>query len=132
MKKYDDRTTGRMEDYLEVIYELVRHKGYATSIDMAQCLNISQPSVTKMMRRLDASGLIDYQKYRGVRLTERGIDIAKAIHERHGILSEFLSIIGVDEDIANRDAEEIEHHVHPETLTKLQQLLQHLKMVKSS
>jgi Mn-dependent DtxR family transcriptional regulator len=132
MKKYDDRTTGRMEDYLEVIYELVRHKGYATSIDMAQCLNISQPSVTKMMRRLDASGLIDYQKYRGVRLTERGIDIAKAIHERHSILSEFLSIIGVDEDIANRDAEEIEHHVHPETLTKLQQLLQHLKMVKSS
>jgi Mn-dependent DtxR family transcriptional regulator len=132
MKKYDDRTTGRMEDYLEVIYELVRHKGYATSIDMAECLNISQPSVTKMMRRLDASGLIDYQKYRGVRLTERGIDIAKAIHERHGILSEFLSMIGVDEDIAKRDAEEIEHHVHPETLTKLQQLLQHLKMVKSS
>ncbi len=115
--------TYRMEDYLEVIYELIQQKGYATSTDVAECLNISRPSVTKMMQRLDETGLIDYEKYRGVRLTEKGGDVAETIHERHGVVSEFLRMIGVDEKIANMDAEEIEHHVHPETLGKLQELL---------
>lgn len=117
--------TFRMEDYLEVIYELIQRKGYATSIDVAECLNVSQPSVTKMMRRLGASSLINYEKYRGIMLTENGVDIAKAIHERHGILLEFFIMIGVDEDIANSDAEGIEHHLHPQTLRKLQELLKH-------
>jgi len=114
----------KMEDYLEAMYELIDHKGYATSVDLAECLNVSQPSVTKMMRRLDRTELIDYEKYRGIRLTEKGIKLAKSIHERHGIVSEFLKKIGVDENIANRDAEEIEHHIHPETLRKLQDLLE--------
>jgi Mn-dependent DtxR family transcriptional regulator len=123
-RKTDNQATFRMEDYLEAIYELIDHKGYATSIDLAECLNVSQPSVTKMMRRLDRTELLDYEKYRGIRLTEKGIKLAKSIHERHGIVSEFLRRIGVDENIANRDAEEIEHHIHPETLRKLQDLLE--------
>lgn len=125
--KMNDRATGRMKDYLEVIYELTQHKGYATSIDIAECLDVSQPSVTAMMRRLDRSELIDYEKYRGIRLTERGINIAKAIHERHGIVLEFLRMIGVNEDIANRDSEEIDHHVDPETLRRLRELLERIK-----
>jgi len=123
-RKTDNHATFRMEDYLEAMYELIDHKGYATSVDLAECLNVSQPSVTKMMRRLDRTELIDYEKYRGIRLTEKGIKLAKSIHERHGIVSEFLKKIGVDENIANRDAEEIEHHIHPETLRKLQDLLE--------
>ena len=122
-RKSDKRTTDRMEDYLEVIYELIQHKGYATSTDVAECLNISRPSVTKMMRRLDETGLLDYEKYRGMRLTEKGGGIAETIHQSHGIVSEFLKMIGVDKNIANMDAEQIEHHVHPETLRKLQDLL---------
>ena len=122
--KADGHATFRMEDYLEAIYELIDQKGYATSVDLAECLNVSQPSVTKMMRRLDRTELIDYEKYRGIRLTEKGVKLAKSIHERHGIVSEFLRKIGVDENIANRDAEEIEHHIHPETLRKLQDLLE--------
>jgi len=122
--KADGHATFRMEDYLEAIYELVDQKGYATSVDLAECLNVSQPSVTKMMRRLDRTELIDYEKYRGIRLTEKGIKLAKSIHERHGIVSEFLRKIGVDENIANRDAEEIEHHIHPKTLRKLHDLLE--------
>jgi len=122
--KADGHATFRMEDYLEAIYELIDQKGYATSVDLAECLNVSQPSVTKMMRRLDRTELIDYEKYRGIRLTEKGVKLAKSIHERHGIISEFLRKIGVDENIANRDAEEIEHHIHPETLRKLQDLLE--------
>jgi Mn-dependent DtxR family transcriptional regulator len=80
------RTT-RMEDYLEVIYELS-----------------------------------------GISLTESGVAVAKNMHDRHGVLADFLKMIGVDEDTANRDAEGIEHHLHSETLKKLEEFI---RLVKS-
>jgi Mn-dependent DtxR family transcriptional regulator len=107
--KKEDRTD-RMEDYLEVIYELVEQKGYATSVDISNYLNVSSSSVTKMMQRLDETGYLIYEKYRGVRLTQEGIRIAQSIRNRHGLLAEFFKIIGVDEETANNDAEGIEHH----------------------
>jgi predicted transcriptional regulator len=55
-KKENEDRTDRMEDYLEVIYELVEQKGYATTIDISQYLNVSSPSVTKMVKRLDETG----------------------------------------------------------------------------
>jgi Mn-dependent transcriptional regulator len=121
-EKGDDigNRTDRMEDYLEVIYELIQHKSYATSIAIAEYLNVSPPSVTKMLKKLDECRYLDYEKYRGIRLTEAGTIIAKNICERHGLLVEFLTMIGVDEDTANKDAEGIEHHLHPETLKKLE------------
>ena len=112
--------TDRMEDYLEVIYELVQEKGYATTIDISEYLNVSSPSVTKMVQRLDESGHLNYEKYRGIVLTEEGTSIAKSMHEKHNLLVEFLKMIGVKDDIANSDAEGIEHHLHPETLKKLE------------
>ncbi|HZA71246.1 MAG TPA: winged helix-turn-helix transcriptional regulator [Nitrososphaeraceae archaeon] len=66
-----------MEDYLEVIYELIKQKGYATMVDISNYLDVSSPSVTKMMQRLDESGYLDYEKYRGIRLTDDGIKIAE-------------------------------------------------------
>jgi Mn-dependent DtxR family transcriptional regulator len=121
------RTT-RMEDYLEVIYELIQHKGYATTVDISSYLNVSSPSVTKMLQRLSESGHVNYEKYRGITLTDSGVAVAKSIHDRHGVLAEFLVMIGVDEDTANRDAEGIEHHLHPETLKKLEEFV---KLAKS-
>ena len=117
-----ERTT-RMEDYLEVIYELIEHKGYATTVDISDYLNVSSPSVTKMLQRLNESGHVNYEKYRGITLTDSGVAIAKNMHDRHGILAEFLMMIGVDKEIANRDAEGIEHHLHPETLKKLEEFV---------
>jgi len=121
------RTT-RMEDYLEVIYELITQKGYATTVDISDHLNVSSPSVTKMLQRLNESGHINYERYRGISLTESGVAVAKNMHDRHGILADFLKMIGVDEDTANRDAEGIEHHLHPETLKKLEEFI---RLVKS-
>jgi Mn-dependent DtxR family transcriptional regulator len=121
------RTT-RMEDYLEVIYELIQLKGYATTVDISNYLNVSSPSVTKMLQRLNESGHVNYEKYRGITLTDAGTAIAKSMHERHGILAEFLVMIGVDIETANRDAEGIEHHLHPETLKKLEEFI---KLAKS-
>jgi Mn-dependent DtxR family transcriptional regulator len=123
--------TFRMEDYLEIIYELVQQKGYATLADVAEYLNVQPPSVTTMMRRLDHSGLLNYEKYRGIRLTEKGMDIAKIIHDRHSVLSEFLKMIGVSEKIANEDAESMEHHLHPQTMHRLIELMRTLKVANS-
>ena len=124
--KKEDRTD-RMEDYLEVIYELVEQKGYATTVDISSYLNVSSPSVTKMMQKLDETGYLKYEKYRGIRLTNEGIRIARNIRNRHGLLAEFFKIIGVDEETANNDAEGIEHHLHPETMKKLEEFINELK-----
>jgi Mn-dependent DtxR family transcriptional regulator len=124
--------TFRMEDYLEIVYELVQHKGYATLVDVAEYLNVRPPSVTTMMRRLDQSGLLNYEKYRGIRLTEKGMDIAKIIHDRHSVLSEFLKMIGVSEKIANEDAESMEHHLHPQTMHRMIELMRILKVDNSN
>src|SRR5919204_6905085 len=112
--------TDRMEDYLEVIYELIRQKGYATAVDISESLSVSSPSVTKMLQRLNENRYLRYERYRGISLTQEGIAVAENIRQKHGLLAEFLKMIGVDENIANIDAEGIEHHIHPETLKKLE------------
>jgi Mn-dependent DtxR family transcriptional regulator len=127
VKKEEDNRTERMEDYLEVIYELIQYKGYATTIDISGYLNVSSPSVTKMVQKLNESGHLNYEKYRGIRLTDKGILVAKNIRERHGLLAEFLKMIGVDEDTANKDAEGIEHHLQPKTLEKLEHFIKDVK-----
>jgi DtxR family transcriptional regulator, manganese transport regulator len=122
-----EECTDRMEDYLEVIYELIKQKSYATPTDISESLNVSSPSVTKMVQRLYEQGYLNYEKYRGISLTQQGTSVAINIHNRHSLLTEFLIMIGVDKDIANMDAEGIEHHVHPETLKKLEEFVRVVK-----
>lgn len=122
-----DQHTDRMEDYLEVIYELMKQKGYATAVDISESLNVSSPSVTKMLQRLNESKYLRYEKYRGINLTDEGIAVAESIREKHNSLAEFFKMIGVDENIANIDAEGVEHHLHPETLKKLQAFIRDSK-----
>lgn len=121
-----------MEDYLEVIYELIQKKGYATNTDISNHLNVSLPSVTKMIKKLDEIRCLDYEKYRGIRLTDEGILIAKSVQERHTLLTEFFKMIGVDEKTANRDAEGIEHHLQPQTLKRLQEFVKRVKNNRGS
>ena len=126
-KTIHEQHTDRMEDYLEVIYELIKEKGYATQTDISESLNVSLPGVSKMLQRLDESKYVKYEKYRGINLTHEGIEVAENIHEKHGLLSELFKMIGVDEDIANIDAEGIEHHLHPQTLKKLREFIRNHK-----
>src|SRR5215467_2774753 len=123
----EEQHTDRMEDYLEVIYELISQKGYATAVDISESLNVSSPSVTKMLQRLDESKYLRYEKYRGINLTNEGTAVAENIREKHRLLAEFFKMIGVDDNIANIDAEGIEHHLHPETLKKLQHFIKSFK-----
>ncbi len=116
-----------MEDSLEVIAELVEMKGYATTLDISRYLNVSAPSVTKMLKRLDENGFLEYEKYHGINLTEKGSNIAETIRQKHGILLEFFEILGIGHDTANQDAEGIEHHLNPKTIKQLRKFITFLK-----
>ena len=121
------RSSSRMEDYLEIISELVELKGYATTLDISRYMNVSAPSVTKMLQRLDEGGFLEYEKYHGINLTKKGTDIAEGIRQNHGILLEFFEILGVGYDTANQDTEGIEHHLNPKTIKQLIKFITFLK-----
>lgn len=112
------RTSGStaMDDYLEQILHLIQAKGYARAVDISKNLGISQASVTNMLQRLDAEGLVKHEKYRGTILTEDGRRIAGAIIERHETLTRFLRLFGLDEETIYHDVEGMEHHVSRPTL----------------
>ena len=122
-----------VEDYLEQILDLINTKGYARVADIAQGLRISQASVTNMVQRLDAEGLLKYEKYRGLVLTTAGETLARNIMRRHQLLSDFLRMIGIDEEVIYHDVEGMEHHISPQTLRAIEALLselqQHQKLI---
>ena len=82
-------SSAAVEDYLERILELINTKGYARVVDIAAALKISQASVTNMVQRLDAEGLLKYEKYRGLILTAAGKTLARKIAHRHKLLTDF-------------------------------------------
>lgn len=116
------RTTAAAEDYLERISELIQRKGYARVVDIAGELKISQASVTAMVQRLDAEGLVKYEKYRGMVLTGAGEEVARRIAHRHELLTTFLGQLGLPEDVIARDVEGLEHHISPETFRAVESL----------
>jgi len=112
---------------LEIISELVELKGYATTLDISRYMNVSPPSVTKMLQKLDEKGYLEYEKYHGINLTEKGEQIANTIRQKHGLLLDFFEILGVGIDIANQDIEGIEHHLNPKTIRQLRKFITFLK-----
>ena len=120
-------TSTAVEDYLERILELINSKGYARVIDIAAALKISQASVTNMVQRLDAEGLLKYEKYRGLILTSAGQKLARRIAQRHKLLTEFLTLLGVDDRVVDQDVEGMEHHISPPTLRAIAALTQQLR-----
>ena len=121
------RNSAAVEDYLERILELINTKGYARVVDIAHSLKISQASVTNMVQRLDAEGLLKYEKYRGLALTASGEALAKNITRRHKILSDFLRLFGLDEETIFHDVEGMEHHISPPTLNVIEALIEQLE-----
>lgn len=105
-----------IDDYVELISDLIREVGEARQVDMAARLGVSQPTVAKMLKRLASVGLIEQIPWRGIFLTAEGEKLARESRERHQIVENFLLAIGVSPEIARRDAEGMEHHVSEETL----------------
>ncbi|MCB1473926.1 MAG: manganese-binding transcriptional regulator MntR [Rhodobiaceae bacterium] len=110
------RRSALVEDYVELISDLIGRDGEARQVDIASRLGVSQPTVAKMLKRLVDEGLVTRRPYRGVFLTEAGQRLAVESRARHLTVETFLRALGVSEDTARIDAEGIEHHVSDETL----------------
>jgi Mn-dependent DtxR family transcriptional regulator len=125
--KKNRRNSSAVEDYLERILDLIDSKGYARVVDIATSLRISQASVSNMVQRLDAEGLLKYEKYRGLVLTPAGEAVARNITRRHQLLTEFLTLLRLDQQVIHHDVEGMEHHISPPTLRAIEALTAQLK-----
>jgi Mn-dependent DtxR family transcriptional regulator len=117
--------TPRKEDYIEVIYELIREKGYAKPVDIAKNLHVTPPTVTGMLNKLSEEQFILHEKYGGIVLTEKGTNMADGIRQRHGLLVNFLQLLGADETRAQKDTEGLEHYIDTRTLGLLARLVEY-------
>lgn len=116
------RPSQSAEDYLERIHELIQEKGYARVVDIASSLGVQRASVTSMVQKLDELGYLNYVKYRGLVLTEKGREVATRIQQRHETLSRFFSLFGLSLETQQQDIEGIEHHLSPATVDVLADL----------
>jgi Mn-dependent DtxR family transcriptional regulator len=121
------RDLSRLEDYLEAIYNLNDEKGYVSAADISERLDVKPPTVSNMVKGLAEKGYLERKKYRGMRLTPLGERVAKSVIKRHKVISKLISMLGVDEQTAYVDTEGIEHHVHPSTLRRFEQLAEYLQ-----
>ncbi|MBN9072214.1 MAG: manganese-binding transcriptional regulator MntR [Rhizobiales bacterium] len=112
----NNRRTELVEDYVELIADLMDEAGEARQVEIAQRLGVSQPTVAKMLKRLAAEGYIQQRAYRGIFLTPEGQRLAGESRERHQVVETFLCALGISPETARIDAEGIEHHVSAETL----------------
>lgn len=110
------------EDYLERIHELLESKGTAHVADIAQSLEVGQPSVTSMVQKLADEGYLHYEKYRALTLTDAGRAVAEQIRDRHEVLAGFFTLFELDAETQARDIEGIEHHLSTDTLKTLADL----------
>ncbi|MBR0464619.1 MAG: metal-dependent transcriptional regulator [Clostridia bacterium] len=103
------------EDYLEQILILHEEKGFARSVDIANGLSVSKPSVSFAMKQLRENGYITMDKDSFIELTPKGREIADRIYARHRVLTAILTHIGVDAETAREDACKIEHDISDTT-----------------
>ncbi|WP_020616809.1 transcriptional regulator MntR [Paenibacillus daejeonensis] len=120
--------TPSMEDYLERIYKLIDEKGYARVSDIAEGLEVHPSSVTKMIQKLDKDQYLIYEKYRGLMLTNKGKKIGKRLVDRHQLLEDFLTTIGVQESNIYTDVEGIEHHLSWDSITCIESLVEYFRV----
>ena len=112
--------TSTMEDYVEAIFSLGKEKRYVRVKDIAKKLGVKMPTVTNMLKTLSKRGLIDYEKYEYLELTDKGSDVGREIHRRHHVLRNFLTdILKIDFEKADEEACKMEHAVSPSTLDSL-------------
>ncbi len=118
-----DHTEETAQDYVEAIAELITQNGEARAVDLARRLGVSHVTVVRRVARLQTEGYVSTKPYRAIFLTEVGQKLAAECRERHVTVLAFLAAVGVPLEAAERDAEGIEHHVSPETLSAMRKFL---------
>lgn len=119
--------TEMAEDYVELIGDLIAATGEARLTDLADHIGVSHATAAKVVQRLQRAGLVQSLPYRSIFLTESGAAIAEASRRRHRVVHDFLRALGIDEMVAEADAEGIEHHVSDQTLAAFARLTKTLK-----
>lgn len=112
-----------LEDYTEMIDDLIRTHGEARITDIARQMGVTHPTATKAVARLKREGLAMSRPYRGVFLTDAGREMAERVRSRHRVVVDLLVAVGVPAEAAEIDAEGIEHHVSAETLDAFERYL---------
>lgn len=112
------------ENYLEAILELEEAKGNVRSIDVANHLGFSKPSVSVAMKSFREAGYVTVDGDGNLTLTEKGRAIAEKVYERHNIIAKALMLLGVNEEIALLDSCKIEHDLSEETFQKIKEHLE--------
>ena len=103
------------EDYLETILILSNKQEYVRSIDIVEYLNFSKPSVSVAMKKLRENGYINVDKKGHITLTDDGLKVASKTYEKHRLLTDLFISIGVNKEIAEKDACRVEHTLSEET-----------------
>ena len=111
------------EMYLETIHVLLKKNGHVRSIDISEHMGYSKPSVSRAIGILKSGGYVEMAEDGSLTLTESGLSAAEKIYERHTILTEFLTRLGVDRETAAEDACKIEHHISDESLAAIKNSL---------
>ncbi|HEU4641535.1 MAG TPA: metal-dependent transcriptional regulator [Gemmatimonadaceae bacterium] len=112
--------TAPVEDYLKVIYDIERQAGAAATNDIAQRLAIAPASVSGMVRRLADQGLLEHERYRGVRLTDMGRRVALRTIRRHRVIEAYLTLaLGYPWDLVHDEAERLEHAASDELIDRM-------------
>jgi DtxR family transcriptional regulator, manganese transport regulator len=117
------RSAALLEDYTELIAELVEERGEARITDIASRLGVTHPTATKAVARLKREGLVVSRPYRSVFLTPLGQEMAQRVRARHRLVVALLLAVGVPADAAEADAEGMEHHVSDSTLAAFEKFL---------
>ncbi len=111
------------EDYVELIADLIDQTGEARVVDLAERLGVTNATVNNTIQRLQRDNLVTAERYRSIFLTEDGRRLAEHSRKRHDLVRDFLIAVGVGADVADADAEGIEHHVSKETLKAFRRFL---------
>lgn len=111
------------ENYLEAILVIGKRKGFVRSIDIANELSVSKPSVSVAMKSFKNEGYILVNESGDIVLTDKGAEIAEKVYERHNVIANALILMGVSEDTAYEDSCKIEHVISDETFKKLKDFI---------
>ncbi|WP_297460863.1 metal-dependent transcriptional regulator [Thermococcus sp.] len=118
----------REEEYLEAMYILHKNKGVIRVKDIAKMMKVKPPSVVDALKKLAEKGLVEYEKYDRILLTEEGKRIAEETYSKHLLLTRFFTdILGIPPEIAEHDACQFEHYVSKITVERIREFAQFIQ-----
>jgi len=116
-----NQLTSAMEDYLEMIYRNIGQEGYMRINTLSELLNVKPSSATRMVQKLKELGLICYEKYGIIFLTDDGKEYGRFLLERHNVVEEFLKSLGIKENLLT-ETELVEHNISKNTMERIKKL----------